>query len=131
MTSVLARLLGWASIACCLIVVASFGLFVVNQTSAASTHQQNELVGTGEASSNTRAAGNALAANEGPQAAQKPGTVHRLIDEAAQKLTSPFSSLTSGSHSQWAIELVGTLLALFLYGFVVRFVVARMMHVRG
>lgn len=120
-------MVGWVSIVCCLIVVASFGLFVVNQTSAASSHQQNELVGTGE--SNNRPG--SVNANSGNATTGQPGTVHKLIDEASEKLTSPFSSLTSGSHSQWVIEIVGTLLALLLYGVLLRFFVARVLHLRG
>jgi len=119
------------SIVCCLIVVASFAMFVVDQTSHASNHQKNEVTGTGEAPAGQRPSS---VTSEGSETGTKPaeqGTVHRFIDEASEKLTSPFSGLTSGSHSQWVVEIVETLLALLLYGVLLRFLVARMLHLRG
>jgi len=44
--SPLASALRLASVVVCLIVIASFALFVVNKTSSASAHQQQELNGT-------------------------------------------------------------------------------------
>jgi len=43
--SSLARVVKLASIALCLVVIASFALFVVNRTSDASAHQQREVNG--------------------------------------------------------------------------------------
>ncbi len=88
----------------CLIVIVSFGLFVIDQTSRASTHQQEAVNGT----------------NGGPTSKSKPPVkedeAHKVIDEVADKLTSPFSGITAGSTSQWAIRGVGTVMALLIYG---------------
>jgi hypothetical protein len=105
-----------------MIVIASFGLFALNQTSTASKHQEQVLA----------APGSAAGASGSPAPATKPsseGTVHRTIDEASEWLTSPFDGLTSGSSSQWAIHAVGLVLALLVYGFGVGFV-ARALRVR-
>lgn len=102
-----------ASVVICLIVIASFAIFVVNQTSSASTHQQEELTG-GSTSSKT---------------SSHEGTLHKTIDEASNKLTSPFSSITSGWSSQWAIRGVKLLLTLIVYGFALGFL-ARVIRVR-
>jgi hypothetical protein len=91
--------------------MASFLLFVVNQTSSASTHQQrlvNELPNASQ-SSQTKAAAPAKHASE--------GAVRKTIDEVSKTLTSPFSGITVGSSSQWVIRGVNLLLALIVYGF--------------
>jgi len=115
-SSSLAGLLLLASRIACLIVLAAFVVFVVNQTSTASTHQQNEVLEGSSAASNT--------------AKPKPeSTVHRTLDEAATTLTSPFAGAVSGSHSQWTIHIVRTALALLVYGLGVAFLV-RFIRVR-
>jgi uncharacterized membrane protein YbjE (DUF340 family) len=101
-SSSLASLLRLASWIICLIVAASFLIFVVEQTSSASTHQQEELI-------------------ERPSPGKAPkvkheSTVHKTIDEAANFFTSPFSGVVSGSNSQWVIHGVTTFLALLIYG---------------
>jgi hypothetical protein len=106
----------------CLIVVASFVIFAVNQTSSASTHQQNELSGTG-ATATTQASTTA-------PATPHESTLHKTIDEVAAKLTSPFSGITAGSTSQWAIRGVGTVMALLVYGVGLGYV-ARVLRLRG
>lgn len=95
----LAAVLRWGSRIVCLTVIVSFAIFAVGQTSSASTHQQNELNGTVAAA---------------PPAHKS--AVHKAIDEAADKLISPFSGITAGSTSQWAIRGVGTVMALLVYG---------------
>ena len=115
-SSSIAGLLLLASRIACLIVLAAFVVFVVNQTSSASIHQQNEI-------------------SEGPAAkssAPDPkheSTLHRTLDEASDALTSPFAGVVSGSHSQWTIHIVRTVLALLAYGFGVAFLV-RFIRVR-
>jgi hypothetical protein len=116
------RLVGLASMLASTIVIASFALFALNQTSSASAHQQQSL-------------GGAVAATEpgaaAPRAAASPrkSPVHQAIDDASEWLTSPFAGLTSGSHSEWTIRSVGLLLSLVLYGFGLGFV-ARVLRVR-
>jgi hypothetical protein len=112
--SSLARLVLLASRVACLIVIASFIVFVVNQTSSASTHQQNELTGS-------------LASREAAAASSAhKSALHRKLDELSNALTSPFAGAVAGSSSEWAIHLVRTVLALLVYGlgvaFLVRFV---------
>jgi hypothetical protein len=112
-----------ASIAICLIVVASFTLFVVDQTSTASTHQQQELSGSLPAPGASAGTGSA------PSKRDKKSSVHRSIDDASNALTSPFSAVTAGSSSQWVIHGVNLVLALLVYGFALGFL-ARMIRVR-
>jgi hypothetical protein len=118
-----AGLLRLASLVICLIVIASFTIFVVNQTSSASTHQQEELGGT--------PATTTVTPGRPPPKTQPPhkSTVHKTIDEASDGLTSPFSGITSGFSSQWAIRGIKLLLALVLYGFGLGFL-ARVIRVR-
>src|SRR4029077_3341644 len=104
-TSKLAGLLLLASRIVWLIVIASFVIFVIDQTSAASTHQQNELSGTPQPPSGSAAA-----------RAKHESTLHRTVDEASETLTSPFAGVVSRSPSQSTIHIVKTLLALLAYG---------------
>jgi hypothetical protein len=110
--SSLAGVVRLASLAACLIVVVSFGLFVVNRTGEASKHQQAEL--------NTPAVG----AHVGPPPAPpgKEGSARKTIDEVSKELTSPFSAVTAGSSSQWLIRVVDLVLALLVYGLCVGYI---------
>jgi hypothetical protein len=90
----------------CLIVIVSFGLFVIEQTSSASTHQQEAVNGTNGGPTSTPPATHPAKEDE----------AHKVIDEVAGKLTSPFSGITAGSTSQWVIRGVGTVMALLVYG---------------
>jgi hypothetical protein len=110
-----------ASIAICVLAIASFGLFAVNQTSSASARQQRALDGEGTASAGASASTGTSTSHEG-------GT-HRVIDEASNELTSPFSGVTSGWSSQWLIRLVRLALALAVYGFALSYL-ARVISVR-
>jgi hypothetical protein len=110
----LAAFLRVASKVMCLIVIASFAIFAVGQTGSASAHQQEELGGP------------SVAARAHPS---HENTVHRVIDEAAEALTSPFAGITAGSDSQWAIRGVGTVLALLVYGLGLGYL-ARVLRVR-
>ena len=114
----LATLLRLASRIACLIVIVSFAIFALEQTSEASSHQQNEVTGTATGSSAPRT-----------EKHSREGTVHHAIDEVASALTSPFAGITAGSTSQWAIRGVGTVLALLVYGIGVGYL-ARMLRIR-
>jgi hypothetical protein len=107
-----AGLLRLAASVICLIVVASFVVFAVDQTSNASAHQQNELNGSESAKSPP----------------SHKSAVHKALDDTAEALTSPFSGVVSGS-SQWAIHGVRTVLALLVYGFGLGYL-ARVIRVR-
>lgn len=117
-TASLTSLMRLASRVICLIMIAWFVVFVVNQTSAASTHQQNEL-----------SSGPAAGAGETEAASKHESTLHRTLNEASDALTSPFAGVVSGSHSEWTIHIVKTLLALLVYGFGLAFL-ARFLRVR-
>jgi hypothetical protein len=113
-----AGLLRLASVVICLIVVASFTIFAVDQTKGASAHQQEELtVGT---KSEAKAPAKSATTHE--------SGLHNAIDEVSNQLTSPFSGLTSGS-SQWTMRLVNLLLVLAIYGFGLGYL-ARVIRVR-
>ena len=90
-----------------MIVVASFAVFAVDQTKAASGHQQEQL---------NEGKGPPV---EGSATGSKAheSSIHEAIDETASTLTSPFSGLVSGSSSEWAIRSGKLLLALLVYGF--------------
>ena len=123
MLSLIVRLLRLASLVICLIVLASFAVFVVNQTSSASTHQQEKLPGGGPTATGPGASGSSKTSPP------HESTVHKTLDEASDELTSPFAGLVSGSSSQWLIHVVKTALALLVYGFGLGFL-ARVIRVR-
>jgi hypothetical protein len=116
--SSIAGLLRLASLVICLIVIASFGIFAIDQTKGASANQQRELT-VGTSSETARPT----------KSAEHKGSLHNAIDEASNQLTSPFSGVTSGSSSEWAIHGVNLLLALAVYGFGLGFL-ARVIRVR-
>jgi hypothetical protein len=113
------RVLRFASIAICLIVIASFAVFAVDQTKTASGHQQEQIAAVGPG----QTVGHASKAS-----AESP--VHKTIDEASDGLTSPFSGVVAGWSDEWASRGVKLLLALLLYGFALGFV-ARTLRVRA
>jgi hypothetical protein len=106
----------------CLIVVASFVLFALDQTSSASEKQQNEVNAIAPASERTNTPAK-------PPAQKQESGVRKAIDEASAQLTSPFKEVTAGSRNQWAIRGVGLVLALLAYGFGLGYL-ARMLRVR-
>ncbi len=101
-----------------MIVIASFAIFVVNQSKTASAHQTQEIV-SGSLSATPRKA----------HSTASEGTIHRTIDEASEELTSPFAGVVSGSSSEWVVRGVKLLLALAVYGFGFGYL-ARVLRVR-
>jgi hypothetical protein len=112
--STLARILRLASIAICLIAIASFVTFAVDQAGKGSSHQQAEV--------NEAAPASATTTSTDTSTGSKKSSLHEAIDKAFSTLSSPFSGITSGSTSQWAIQIVDTLLVLLVYGFGLSFV---------
>ncbi|HTZ85578.1 MAG TPA: hypothetical protein VMB05_02825, partial [Solirubrobacteraceae bacterium] len=107
----------------CLLVTASFVLFVVHDTSVASAHQQ-EVVNSGVPP------GQPLPGEGAP--AKEPsstGSARKTIDEVAEAVTSPFSAITSGWDSEWLKRGVLLLLTFAVYGFGLGFL-ARLIRVR-
>jgi len=118
MVSTLARLLRVAAVAMCLVTVASFGLYAINQTNTASAHQQESL-----------ASGGALAREVNTSEPHTKG-VRGVIDEVAKTLTSPFDGATASSNSEWVKRGAGMGFALLVYGFGLGFL-ARFIRVRA
>lgn len=122
MTSSIVRLLRLAAFVICLIVIASFVTFAVQQTKSASGHQQEQIsAGAGIATTSPQGAAKDSTSRE--------GAVHKALDEASGQLTSPFAGVMSGSSSEWATRSVELLLALLVYGFGLGYL-ARVLRVR-
>jgi hypothetical protein len=117
----LARFLRLASLAICLIALASFVTFAVDQTNSASTHQQAVVNEGSPPSSATTTGGSSRSAHK--------SALHEALDNAFSTLSSPFSAITAGSSSQWTNQVVDTLLVLLVYGFGLGFL-ARLLRVR-
>jgi hypothetical protein len=122
--SSIAGLLRLASVVICLIVLASFAIFAVDQAKGASTHQQQALAKGAPSNTNGEGPSKPASASTRAGAAHKTidetsaeGTVHKTVDEVSNSLTSPFSGVTAGSKSAWTIQSVDLLLALVVYGF--------------
>jgi hypothetical protein len=81
------------------VVLASLGLFALNQANGASKHQVATISPT--------------AVKSTPP--QPPGQPRRFIDGAASVLTGPFRSFVHSS-SEWGTRLACAILALLLYG---------------
>ncbi len=81
----------------------SFAMFARDQVAGASEHQQSELV----AGSSTTPAS--------PAITHRHSQPRRFIDEAAKKLTSPFSAVVKSSNP-WVDEGLPTVFALVAYG---------------
>jgi hypothetical protein len=120
-----------ASLAICLVVIASFALFVVNQTSSASARQQG-LVNAAAPSAVPAAPSANPTAAQGTSSKSSPAqesSLRRAVDDAANAFTSPFSGVTAGWSSKWVIRGTDLLLVLIVYGFGLGFL-ARVIRVR-
>jgi len=95
------RTLHYISLACCLFVVASFGLFAFGQVSHASARQAASIALPGPRTV--------------PVSSHPPGQPKRFIDDVAGKLTSPFQSIVA-SDDAWVTHGIPALFALLLYG---------------
>jgi hypothetical protein len=102
----LVGLIRLVSIGVCLIVVASFIVFAVDQTKSASGHQQEQLASPAEATANAAR----------PPPAHHTSGLREALDDASAELTSPFAGIVSGS-GEWATRGFKVLLALLVYGF--------------
>jgi hypothetical protein len=98
-------------------------IFAVGQTSNASNAQQAQLaIGTATAS--------ATSPHSGVAAPAPKSGLHRMIDEASERLTAPFGGIVPASTSEWLDRTVKLILALLVYGFALGFV-ARWFKVRA
>ena len=123
MVNGISTLLQLASRIACLIVLASFVLFAVEQAGNASAHQQQELNSGASAGTTTTATTTTSGKTKSESGLRK------TIDEASSDITSPFSAATAGWKNEWAIHLTLTALALLIYGFGLGFL-ARTLRVR-
>jgi hypothetical protein len=96
------RLLRLASIAICAIAILWFVSFALDQSKAASAHQQAQVGASEPARTNT---------------SKKESAGHEAIDKAFSALSSPFSGIAAGSDSAWTVHIVDTLLVVVVYGF--------------
>lgn len=100
---VISRIIRFASLACCALVVMSFAMFARDQMAGASEHQQTELV----AGANTSATPVAIT--------HRHSQPRRFIDSAAKTLTSPFSAVVK-SNNAWVQNGLPAVFALIVYG---------------
>lgn len=119
LTRAYSSLLGLALLASrviCLIVIAWFVVFAVNQTKAASQHQQQEISGGAQRQSSAP-----------PR--QHRSTATKTLDEAAEAVTQPFASIASKQSNEWLSHGIDLVLALLIYGLAVGFL-ARLIRLR-
>jgi hypothetical protein len=108
---VIERALRLAAVVCSLLVVAGWGWFAVDETSAASAESQAEI------------AGQLAARTASPDPDQERdreqvnSRAHEWVDDANDVLLQPFSVVADGSSSKWVRRSVPALLALIVYGF--------------
>jgi hypothetical protein len=96
--------LRFLAVVCSAVVVVSFGLFAIDQTRDASKTTATEVAGQ--------------TASTAPVPAKDARSgVRRKIDGLSDGLTSPFSSVSDASGSEWVRRGIPMLLALLLYGF--------------
>lgn len=110
--SAVAGLVLLASRVACLIVIAWFVVFAVNQSKAASLHQQEEVSGP-----------------HGTAVHHHVSSTTKLLDEAARWLTRPFHGITAHSSNVWLAHGLDLVLVLLIYGLAVAFL-ARLIRVR-
>jgi hypothetical protein len=109
--SSIVRLIRLASLVICAIVIASFAIFAFEQTKTASNRQTEAITG-GPSHASSSTASRKTSAHQ--------SSLHKAIDEASQKLTSPFAGVVSSS-SEWVTRGVKLALALLVYGLGVGF----------
>src|SRR3954454_22394619 len=108
---VIERALRLAAVICSLLVVAGWGWFAIDETSAASKNTQAEI------------AGQAAARTPSPDPDQERARervnwrVHEWVDDANDVLLRPFASVADSSSSKWVRRSVPAVLALIVYGF--------------
>jgi hypothetical protein len=107
---VIERVLRFAAVACSLLVIAGWGWFAVDQTSAASKTTQAEI------------AGDAASQDPSPDPdterdrERSNSQLHEWVDDANDVLLRPFSAIADGSDSKWVRRSVPAILALLVYG---------------
>ena len=112
----IARVVTWVSTIAALVLVASFGLFALDQARDGSKQQVAKL---GEKLEPTNAATNVNQADPSPRTERarerKHGDVREAIDDVNDVLVSPFVGIAS-SDDIWVQRGVPSLIALLLFG---------------
>ena len=120
----ISRLVTFASTIAALVLIASFGLFAIDQARDGSKQQVAKL---GSKLEPTNAATNVNQADPSPRAERarekKHGDVREAIDDANDVLVSPFSGMTN-SKSIWNQRGIPTLIAFLLFGVALRILAA-------
>ncbi|HKP91494.1 MAG TPA: hypothetical protein VJT75_16125 [Thermoleophilaceae bacterium] len=112
--TLLQAVLRWASTIACVIVAVSFLLFAVEKSQAGAKDQAEKVVGINEPSPDPQ--------NE-REREQKHSDIREAIDDANDVLTQPFAGIVEDSSSIWVQRIVTALLALLLYGVLVRILI--------
>ena len=118
----MAGLIRFVSVVTSLIVIASFVLFAIDESNAATSASTRAIAGASSAPDPTPTQ---EAVRE--RAHSKP---REAIDDANDVLVKPFAWAADGSSSRWVRKGVPALIALPVYGFVLSFL-ARMVRVRA
>jgi hypothetical protein len=120
----IARLVTWVSTIAAVVLVASFGLFAIDQARNGSEQQVAKLAGGLEP---TNAKTNVNQADPTPRneraREKKHGDVRETIDDANDVLVSPFAGVVD-SNSIWTQRGVPTLIAFLLFGVALRLLAA-------
>ena len=111
--TLLQSLLRWASTIACAILIVSFGLFAIEQAKGGSKEKVTKLEGINQPSPTPETE---------RQREKKHTAVREAIDDADDVLIEPFSGVVD-SGSVWAKRGVATLLALLVYGLVLRILI--------
>ena len=93
-----------------LVILASWGLFAIDESRAATEQTQTELAGR-EATRTADPTPEQERARE-----REHSSARELVDDADDVLVAPFAGLVDGSGSQWVRRSIPALLALLLYG---------------
>jgi hypothetical protein len=119
----MSALLRLISLACSVILIASFAMFASDQAGQGSKQTVAKITSADDVS------GTAGAAAKQPKAKKGHGPVRSTIDDANAKLTSPFKSVVS-THSVWGERIAQSLLAFLVFGVGIGFL-ARYASTRG
>ena len=120
----ISRLVTWVSTIAALVLLASFGLFAIDQARDGSKQQVSKLAGEIEP---TNASTNVNQADPSPRTERerekRHGQVREAIDDVDDVLISPFTSAVN-SQSIWTQRGVPALIAFLLFGVALRIAAA-------
>jgi hypothetical protein len=108
---VIEQALRFAAVVCSLLVIAGWGWFAIDETSAASANTQAEIAG--------QQASRTVSPDPDTEREREKvnSSLHEVVDDANDVLLRPFSAVVEDSGSKWVRRSVPALLALLVYGF--------------